>query len=484
MLVEAMTQGSSFVLRGQELEPCIKSGQEEAVCWTDIGLTRAMAAEGEPEKAKKNELLGAAAAAFTKALQLKPNWGGAANNLAQVYASLGRDAEAKSLFEKAVSSDAPLRPFYRRNYGDFLAKQGAWEVAAKQYRGAVEEARGDRQAHESLVAILARYRPEALLEYLSFLIDRGQAVWAEEGALERLKEGGLNEESFLKTLVRARAGQTYLPEELSLTRASGVLKELAGRGDTGEGASAILRLHEGKDFDPSSYRWWAERGAARGAREPSPRQAFRHLIRSLGDTEAKVKHFDLARKYFRLAVLLTRDEPDLLAFRKLVNLPSSVEDVAEIDRLAEVNAKVIRQAPPKQADLYLYRHDLGLFYSFLKHWQGDGETSGIYQLSQATHMRGVGPPDGPLDTPTFDARIYTRLAAGYTDTGKPDRARQALLDLVDAYRSQGLKDEADALQAMLTSGRTRHQRLDRRREPFDDPPFPLRDFTTQPPGPP
>ena len=155
-----------------------------------------------------------------------------------------------------------------------------------------------------------------------------------------------------------------------------------------------------------------------------------------------------------------------------------------IDRLAAANQKVIRQAPPKQADLYLYRHDVGLFYGFLRHWQGDGETSGIYQLSQATQVGGVGPPDGPAETPTFDARIYTRLAAGYTDTGKPDRARKTLLDLVAAYRSQGMNDEAAALQIMLDSSRRRHQHLDRRREAFDDPPFSLRDFTTQPPEPP
>jgi tetratricopeptide (TPR) repeat protein len=483
VLVEAMAQGDTLGLRGQELEPCIAGSKDEADCWSNIGLARAAEAESEPEKQMKSGLLLTAAAAFAKALQLRPEWGGAANNLAQVYASLGRDAEAKVFFEKAVSSDAPLRPYYRRNYGDFLARLGAWELAAKQYRSAVEEARGDRQAHDSLVAILSRGRPEALLDYLSFLIDRGQTLWAEEVALEKLGEGGLGEENYLTTFVMARAGQSYPSEEFSLTRAAGILKDLTSRPDVGEGAIAILRLHEGNDFNPSSYQWWSERGAASGGGGPSPRQAFRRLIRSLGEAQAKVERFDSAREYFRLAILLTREEPDLEAFRMMISLPSAIEDVATVDRLADWNEAAV-QTGAKQDDLKLYRHDLGLFYGFLKHWKGEGPASGIYQLSQAIRMGGVGPPGGPPDTPTFDARIYTRLAAGYSDTGKPERARKTLFDLVEAYRSRGMNDEADAMQAMLISGRSQQRPLDRRREFLDDPPVSLRDFTTGPPRPP
>src|SRR5947199_4864693 len=164
VLAEAMAQGGILGLRGQELKPCTTGSQEEAECWSNIGLTRAVEAESEPDQERKRALLLEAASAFAEALQLKPDWSGAANNLAQVYSSLGRDADAQGLFEKAVSSDTPLRPFYQRNYGDFLTRQGAWEQAAKQYRSAVAEARGDKQAHDSLVTILTQHSPEALLD--------------------------------------------------------------------------------------------------------------------------------------------------------------------------------------------------------------------------------------------------------------------------------------------------------------------------------
>ena len=101
-------------------------------------------------------------------------------------------------------------------------------------------------------------------------------------------------------------------------------------------------------------------------------------------------------------------------------------------------------------------------------------------------MGGVGPPDGPPDTPTFDARIYTRLAAGYTETGRPEQARRTLVSLVDAYRSHGLGAEADALLLILNPGQGRHRLPDRRRNVLDEPPLlRLQDFTTGPPqGPP
>jgi tetratricopeptide (TPR) repeat protein len=475
LTIVATVFGLLLPLRAGLSQSCSGGGEEELACWFRGGLDLQSQADEAKEPPQKIALLQGAARAYEKALSLDPNRGATLNNLAQVYAGLGRDADAEGLFERAVVLKETLRPFFHRNFGDFLILRGDWQRAAESYRATLEENPGDRQAHASLVEILSQHRPAALPEYLSFLIGKGQILQAEEEGLNRLEMGpGVQATEYLTIVVASLAEQSYRPEEFSSSRAAQVLKSLSDQAEIGEGAREVLRLHEGKDFRPESYRWWAER--------PIPRREFRHLIRSLGEAQRKANRYDLARSYLRLSVFLTQAEPDLAAFRMLVNLPTAGEDIAAIDAMAETNETLLPGSPAALADVILYRHDLGLFYGFLRHWKGEGPSSGIYQLSRAIRMGGVGQLDGPPDTPVFDARLYTRLAAGYTDTGKPERSRQTLLDLVEAYRSHDMRAEADALQAMLTSGRGRYRPFDRRREAFDDPPLLLRDFTTQLPG--
>jgi hypothetical protein len=157
------------------------------------------------------------------------------------------------------------------------------------------------------------------------------------------------------------------------------------------------------------------------------------------------------------------------------------ENLLVVHDLAEWYEKVLGVAPPD--DVYFYRHDLGLVYAFLGHW-GDGRSaaSGIYQLKRATRITsagGVGPPDGALDKPTFDARIYSFLAKGYVEIEKPGEATDTLYALVDAYRAQKLDAEAAALEAVLG----RRRRPPSRPEPFDDPPLLPRDPRVEPPKP-
>jgi tetratricopeptide (TPR) repeat protein len=516
--VEALEEGRleeayQILLKGLEKDRASGGKQEYEFCFY-LGLSLQEQADEAADPPSRSAKLGEAASFYGRAAELNPERGAILNNLAQVYADLGREAEAEQLFERAVVLKEPLRPFFHRNYGDFLIRRGDWERAAENFRQTLEEKPDDRQAHTSLVEILSQHHPETLPEYLWFLIGKGQMLQAEGEVLDRLETGKAlkdQRQEYLTILVVSLAEQSYLPEEFSSSRAARVLKLLSDEPDIGEGAREVLRLHEAQDFHPESYRWWAE--ADQGSRifvgQPAPRQDFRQLVRALGETYRKVEHYDMARNYFRLSILLTPAEPDLVAFRMLVTLPSSSEDIAAIDRMAEGTERqpgLTSSRPPNltgfgettawqqvlsrqastatQADLYFYRHDLGLFYGFLNHWEGEGPASGIYQLSQATHMGGVGPPDGPPDTPTFDARIYTRLASGYDHLHNQPQARQTLKDLVAAYRDQGMTAEANALEAMLNSGWSPRRPPQRRREVFDDPPFSLRDFTTQPPGPP
>lgn len=472
----AMLAGLLLPLRAGLSQDCAGGGEEELACWFRKGLELQSQA-GDAVESQKSAFLQSAALAYEKALALDPNRGATLNNLAQVDAELGRDADAERLFEHAVTLKEPLQPFFHRNFGDFLIGRGDWQRAAESYRATLEENPGDRQAQHSLMEILSQHSPQALPETLSLLIRKGQVLPAEEEALNRLEMGSATQGAeYLTILVSSLAEQSYLPEEFASSRAAQVLKSLSDQAGIGEGAREVLRVNEGQDLRPESYAWWAKQAI--------PRREFRHLIRSLAESQSKVARYDLARSYLRLSVNLTQAEPDLAASWMLVNLPTAGEDIAAIDSIAERNERLLPGAPATQAEVRLYRHDLGLYYGFLKHWQGAGPSSGIYQLSKAIHAGVVDPLSGPPNTPVFDARLYTRLSAGYTETGKPDRALNTLFELVDAFRAHGMDREAEALLAMLGGGHNRHRPPDRRRETFDDPAISLRDFTTERPGPP
>lgn len=441
--------------------------------WLAKGLASALGAQVETDGVRKKALLEDAASAFGQALALDPDRGAALNNLAQVDAELGRNDEAERLFERAVALDVPLRPFYRRNFGDFLAARGQWDRAIEQYRGTLEEQLSDLQAHESLIAVLSQHRPDAIPEYLRFLLDRGQWIWAEEVALSRLQ--ATPTEEYLSFLAEARAGQTSPPDQLLPQPVVDVLRPLTGHPQVGEGARELLALREGGDFDPASFSWWAER--------PGPRQAFRSLARSFGDTQRQAGRAASAGDYYRLAVLLTPEEPDLVSFRRMLDLPSATEDVQALDRLASWNERNLRKSRGKsRADVYRYRHDLGLHYASLKKWEDCGcPTSGIYHLERAIRLADVtGPPSGDLP---FDPRIYFELAWGYLATDRASEASEVLSEVVDAMEAHGLEPVGQILSTMIPTGPGRTEPSSVRPEEPTFEPI-LRDFTTEPPRPP
>ena len=475
--------GVGLPVQPQASTSCSGGGEEELTCWFNQGLNLQERSELAEAPEEKKSLLAEAAAAYERALAIDHTRGAVLNNLAGVYADLGEDSKAESLFERAVAQEEEQRqPFYRRNFGDFLAHRGHWERAAEQYRKALEEAPEDIHAHEGLTAILKQHRPEALPEYLRFLISRGQVLWVEEVALARLQEKATEE--YLSLLVESLAGQFPSPDELLPERTAQLLRNLAGQPELGEGAREILRLSEGKDFHPTSYGWWAERGKGQGGSGPSPRQVFRGLIRSFGDAQYRAERPSQARDYFQLAVTLTPEEPDLLSFRRLIELPPTALDIGTIDRLAASNEEKLRKKDvDTPAELYLYRHDVGLFYAFEQRWGGDrGQPLGIYQLQRSVALANTPVVGLPGGEPPFDARVYSRLMDGYLDTHQPAEAERTWQELADAYRQRGMDAEADILLAVFRSRPRRP--LERQRDVLDDPPGILQDFTTNPPEPP
>jgi tetratricopeptide (TPR) repeat protein len=450
---------------------CVGDGAVD--CWLAKGLASAFGAEIETDDARKQTLLEDAASDFEQALALDPSRGATLNNLAQVDAGLGRDADARQLFERAVALDVPLRPFYRRNFGDFLAARGEWDRAIDQYRGALEEQLSDLQAHESLMAVLSQHRPEAIPDYLRFLLDRSQWILAGEVALSRLQ--AMPTEEYLSFLAASRAGQTTSPDQLLPQSVVDVLQSLAGHPQLGEGARELLALREGGDFDPASFSWWAER--------PGPSQVFRSLARSFGDSQRQAGRAASAKDYYQLAVLLTQEEPDLVSFRRMLELPSAIEDVQSIDRLASWNERSLRKhGAPSRTDLYRYRHDLGLHYASLKKWADCGcPTSGIYQLELAIPSADI--TKCPEDDPPFDPRIYFELARGYLATGRDSEASQVLSEVGGAMAAHCEESAGQILSVTIPAGPGRTEPTSAHPDDTTFEPI-LRDFRTEPPRPP
>jgi tetratricopeptide (TPR) repeat protein len=441
-------------------------------CWISKGLESALAAEAQADR--KQALLESAASAFEQALKLDPNRGAALNDLAQVDAELGRDAEAETLFGRAVAlEETALRPFYHRNFGDFLAARGEWDRAIAQYRATLDEQLSDLQAHQSLVDVYSQHRPELIPEYLRFLLDHGQPIRAEEVAVSRLQAAPTEE--YLAFLAEARAGQAATADELLPPAVVELLRTLAGRPGIGEGARELLLLREGGDFQPASFAWWAER--------PGPRQAFRSLARSFGDSQRQAGRDASAGDYYQLAVVLTPEEPDLVSFRRLLELPSATEDVGTLDRLASWNERALKEhGAPSRTELYRYRHDLGLHYASLQRWADCGcPTSAVYHLELAIRLDDVtGPPGGD---PAFDPHIYLELATGYLTLDLDEEASMVVGDLFDALVDHGLEPVEQILSTTIptrpdwTGPETGHPK-----DPIFEPI--LRDFTTPPPRPP
>ncbi|MES1243543.1 MAG: tetratricopeptide repeat protein [Acidobacteriota bacterium] len=448
------------------------AGEGAVDCWLDRGVKNVAAAETEADAGRKRNFLEEAASDFGQALELDPDRGAALNNLARVDADLGRDEEAERHFRRAVGLDVPLRPFYRRNYGDFLAARGRWEPAVEQYRAVLEE-QADLQAHESLVGLLSQHRPDAIPDYLRSLLDHDRYVWAWEVALARLREEP--DETYLALLAEARAGQAIPPGELLPSEGVEVLAGLTGDARIGPGAEELLALNEGDSSDPARFSWWAER--------PGPRRAFRSLVRSFGDSQRQAGRLAAAGDLYRLAVLLTPEEPDLVSFRRMLDLPAATEDLPSIDQLALWNEDGLRKSRPDRTEVYRYRHDLGLHYASLGRWQDcPCPTSGIFQLERAVSEDDVtGPPDGD---PPFDALIYTKLVELYLAANRPKDAAEVLHHMVFVFHDHGMGTEVDILNYTIPTETGADPDPDVTGSVPDelgDPPVLLRDFTTRPP---
>jgi Tfp pilus assembly protein PilF len=108
-----------------------------AATLNDIGLVR-----------KNQKRYGEAADCFARALRLRPKFVDPYKNLAEMYAGMGRTADADANFRQAVAL-APLNVKVRNSYGHFLLQQGRNSEAREQFARSAE-ADANAEAYDNL----------------------------------------------------------------------------------------------------------------------------------------------------------------------------------------------------------------------------------------------------------------------------------------------------------------------------------------------
>ena len=440
---QVLAQSSSFPFRQKNYEAkmvdyrqSLRYAQEkgdkkaEADALFYLALTRQQQANSEGTAPAAQSHLSEAEDYYKRTLAIRPDLASALNNLAQIYQSTGRKQEAEDLLKRAASGPtSSSQALSSQNYADLISSsRGDWPTAQKYYRTTATSQPDNLEAHTKLVDSYMIHNPHELGGYLWDLVNKGQVLVAAETALKSLGKKDLprvDKEELLSITAASLARQTYNLDEFEKS-ANGVrLAELSSDPDVGEGAGEILLLHRKNTFEPNDYRWWARRGNPNEdpTRGVWPRDAFRQLIRALGQT---YRHNDVqtAERYYLLSVRLDMQEPDPQACLVLADLYVEQGRLNELPKMLEQYAPALfyskGQAYRKsqEAKIYEYHRTLGIMYSYVKQWGNNARPdSAIFQLEHAdetAHRLGCSP----------EPRMIAFLAKAYRETGQPVRARE------------------------------------------------------------
>src|ERR1051325_9444392 len=353
-----------------------------------------------------------------------------ANSEGTAPAAQSHLSEAEDLLKRAASGPtSSSQALSSQNYADLIStSRGDWSTAQKYYRTTATSQPDNLEAHTKLVDSYMIHNPHELGGYLWDLVNKGQVLVAAETALTSLGKKDLprvDKEELLSITAASLARQTYNLDEFEKS-ANGVrLAELSSDPDVGEGAGEILLLHRKNTFEPNDYRWWARRGNPNEdpTRGVWPRDAFRQLIRALGQT---YRHNDVqtAERYYLLSVRLDMQEPDPQACLVLADLYVEQGRLNELPKMLEQYAPALfyskGQAYRKsqEAKISESHRTLGIMYSYVKQWGNNARPdSAIFQLEHAdetAHRLGCSP----------EPRMIAFLAKAYRETGQPVRARE------------------------------------------------------------
>lgn len=408
---------------------------------------------------------------YDKVLTRNPESASTLQNMAQIYFDLGEPAKARKHFEASVNKATKTRPFYLRQYADFLLESGDASAAAEQYQRLVLLAPGDPEPHRLLVK---RYLAEGkdgldpLLDYLWKLLEAGEAIKAQDAALTALEQPAAScpdgdRESLLAVVAAGLARRSRSPKEITGSRLAERLKELTGDEVVGGGAKELLDVYQSPEDSSGRFNWWSTRGHAH--RDPErgiwPRDAFQSAMRRLGRWWEQRESFALAEAWYTRAAWLSPDEPDPAAYRDLVHLYAARDD---IPRLKELSREVERRLPRERygecrreqlEKIYRYHKVLGQVWG---HWAtqerqdwgaDDVPASAIFQLNRAIEVgklldeRHGGSAAGgrePDHSIHLDSGLIDLLSRGLVKTGSKERSLAVRIEAAERFMAAGERE--------------------------------------------
>ena len=164
-----------------------------------------------------------------------------------------------------------------------------------------------------------------------------------------------------------------------------------------------------------------------------PRDAFRGLIRSLGNWQQHSGSLSRAESFYRLSIDLNRREIDPIACLALADLYISQDRVSDVDRLMNqlgpelFYGKAAAYRGSQWQKIYEFHRTLGLLYSYLKRWGDSGNpASAIFQLEhamQAAARLNVRP----------EPRLVDNLATAYENSTQFERGSSLRLRYAEEF---------------------------------------------------
>ncbi len=437
------------------LEAAKRSGNKEweGDCYFYLGLTRQQQAEARGWGTETVSLAKEAEAFYEAALRIRPDSAPILNNLAQVYLRTGRKDRAAGLMNKAILLGGKQQPFYTMNYAEYLAGSGDWRGARDNYGKVLEAQPENLEAHNRLVKLDLGHDQTHLADYLWEIVKKGQVLRAQKTVVNILSEGtwkGAKEE-LIAIVAASLSKQYYEPAGYSQMDIAAQLEKVGRDPSIGLGVAELRHLHEG-GMDPSRYPWWGKRAV--DSRDPPrgiwPRDAFRQLIRSLGNWYEKGDP-GLAEQYYLLSANLSETEIDPTALLALADLYVTQERKADLDRLAREYVFRLftgkgRAYRHSQVDrIFEFHRALGVIYGYLEQWgASDVPTSAVFQLE---HAREIARRRRGEDL-VFEPRLVALLAMAYERKSppEPERSVQLRLEFAESYLQQ--KKERDAAEIL------------------------------------
>lgn len=399
--------------------------------------------------------LGRAGDNYRRALEQRPKFPSALNNLAEVALAQGKTDAALDLRRRAVEVAGSRRGAYAQKYGELLLQTGNWREGCRNLFIACSEQPTNEVAYQRLVETCLEFDPPSLIGYLWQLTYRGQVTRTFDTATLVFKRdvwSDTRRSELAAVIAVSLSAQNFKPPEFSSTPFAKRLHELDH-----ESIRELIVLHT-PPVNPEAFSWWKERVQPRERPERGiwPEEAFCRLARSLAarwrTLEPESKY---AESYYELAAFLNPTVPDTEALTRLAEIYGDADrlaKLADIMKQHEHDLFEVKGQAYANSDLmkvYQLHATLGTIYSALHVWGNSSDPrSAIFQLEHAAttvdRLRDE-PPNPNRPRAEFTPRAVELLTNAYVQTGQNQKAFELCVSKIDAFRRLGDKASADAV---------------------------------------